>query len=98
LERATGKVLIGMNQIDLWSGGQQMNRASNYLYNSEKHNSENVKLLCVICNLIQFKTPTKVFSLFETGFSNNTLCYLGGLKNIIYEYFGIENIHNTIHQ
>jgi hypothetical protein len=26
LEKSTGKVIIGMNQLDLWSGGQQINR------------------------------------------------------------------------
>jgi hypothetical protein len=40
------RVIIGMNQIDLWSGGQQINRGSKYLVNN-KHNTEKSKL-CVI--------------------------------------------------
>jgi hypothetical protein len=39
LEKETRRVIIGMNQIDLWSGGQQINRGSKYLVNN-KHNTE----------------------------------------------------------
>jgi len=43
------KVIIGMNQLDLWSGGQQINRGSKYLMDC-RFNNEKTKLLCVICN------------------------------------------------
>jgi hypothetical protein len=55
LEKSTNKIIIGMNQLDLWGGGQQLNRGSKYIENN-KHNSENSKLLCVVCNEIQFKS------------------------------------------
>ena len=87
LEKSTNKIIIGMNQLDLWGGGQQLNRGSKYLDNN-KHNNEDSKLLCVVCNEIQFKSKkNKAYKLFETGFSNNTLCYLKNLKNIITSYF-----------
>lgn len=54
LEKTTNKIIIGMNQLDLWKGGQQLNRFSKYIENN-KHNNENSKLLCVICNEIQFR-------------------------------------------
>ena len=44
-----------MNQLDLWGGGQQLNRGSKYIENN-KHNNENSKLLCVVCNQITFKS------------------------------------------
>ena len=76
-----------MNQLDLWGGGQQLNRGSKYIENN-KHNNENSKLLCVVCNEIQFKSKkNKAYKLFEMGFKNNTLCYLNNLKNIITAYF-----------
>ena len=53
LEKSTNKILIGMNQLDLWGGGQQLNRGSKYI---ENNNNENSKLLCVVCNEIQFKS------------------------------------------
>ena len=87
LEKSTNKIIIGMNQLDLWSGGQQINRGSKYIENN-KHNNENSKLLCVVCNEIQFKSKkNKAYKLFETGFKNNTLCYLNNLQNIINSYF-----------
>lgn len=88
-EKSTNKIIIGMNQLDLWNGGQQTNRGSKYLIDNS-HNNENSKLLCVICNKIQFKpqkNKNKTYQLFETGFKNNTLCYLNNIKNIIDEFF-----------
>lgn len=88
-EKSTHKIIIGMNQLDIWGGGQQLNRGSKYIENN-KHNTENSKLLCVVCNEIQFKSKkNKAYKLFETGFHNNTLCYLNNLRNIIFEYFHI---------
>lgn len=87
LDTHKNKVLIGMNQLDLWGGGQQLNRGSKYLINN-KINSKNSKLLCVVCNKIKFNSEkNKPFKLFEVGFTNNTLCYLKNLPNIINEYF-----------
>jgi hypothetical protein len=87
LEKSTNKIIIGMNQLDLWGGGQQLNRGSKYIENN-KHNNDNSKLLCVICNEIQFKSKkNKAYKLFEIGFENNTLCYLKNLQNIITSYF-----------
>jgi hypothetical protein len=87
LEKSTNKIIIGMNQLDLWGGGQQLNRGSKYIENN-KHNNEHSKLLCVICNEIEFKSKkSKAYKLFETGFENNTLCYLNNLQNIITSYF-----------
>jgi hypothetical protein len=87
LEKSTNIIIIGMNQLDLTSGGHQINRGYKYLIDN-KHNNENSKLLCVICNKIEFKSnKNKAYKLFETGFSNNTLCYLNNLQNIITSYF-----------
>ena len=87
LEKSTGKVIIGMNQLDLWGGGQQINRGSKYLLNN-KTNTKKTKLVCVVCNEIKFcSNKNKAYKLFETGYSNNTLCYIKKLKEIINEYF-----------
>lgn len=87
LEKATDKIIIGMNQLDLWKGGQQINRGTKYIKDN-KHNGKKSKLLCVVCNELRFKnTKNKAYSLFEIGFANNTLCYLNGLQRIVEEYF-----------
>ena len=86
LEKKSNKIIIGMNQLDLWGGGQQINRCSKYL-DDNKHNNENSKLLCVVCNEIQFKSERN--KLFQKGFKNNTLCNLNNLQNIINSYFNL---------
>jgi hypothetical protein len=86
LNKKTKKVIIGMNQLDLWSGGQQINRGFKYIINN-KYNTENSKLLCVVCNYIELKNNTKkVYKIFESGFSNNTICYINNLENIILQF------------
>lgn len=87
LEKSTQKIIIGMNQLDLWNGGHQINRGYKYIMD-EKINTPTKKLLCVICNKIVFKNNTsKPYKLFERGFENNTLCYVKGLRKIIMEFF-----------
>ena len=87
LEKLTGKVIIGMNQLDLWGGGHQINRGSKYLINNVS-NTEKSKLLCVVCNKINFiSNKNKAYKLFEVGFKNNTLCYIKNLETIIKQYF-----------
>jgi hypothetical protein len=87
LDKTTYRIIIGMNQLDVWNGGHQINRGSKYLENNI-HNTENSKMLCVICNEIQFKSQNnKAYKLFENGFKSNTLCYLNNLGNIIKSYF-----------
>lgn len=97
LEKDTHRVIIGMNQLSLWGGGQQSNRGSKYIINSE-HNTQISKLVCVVCNNIQFKSPnSKEYKLFEIGFQNNTICYLTNLQNIITSYYADKTeLYSTI--
>ena len=86
-EKSTNKIIIGMNQVDLWNGGAQMNRGFKYLINNEINN-ENTKLLCVICNKKKITNENnKIYKLFETGFEKDTLCYIKNLENIIKTFF-----------
>lgn len=89
LEKLTGKVIIGMNQVDLWNGGQQLNRGFKYIHNNPI-NTVKSKLLCVIANDPKLiTTKNKVYHLFNVGFQNDTLCYVNGLESIIYAYFNL---------
>lgn len=84
--KKTKKIIIGMNQLSLWGGGQQTNRGSKYIQNCS-YNSNTSKLLCVIANNINITSVlNKEYKLFETGFKNNTLCYLNGIKDIINKF------------
>lgn len=92
-DQNTGKILIGMNQMDLWSGGHQTNRASKYI--KEQRNTESVKLLCVVYNKPKLKNEdNKMFHLLEIGFRENRLCYVGGLYRQITHFFEINNTLN----
>jgi predicted transcriptional regulator len=86
IQKATNKVMIGMNQLDLWNGGQQLNRGYKYLVDN-KINTEKSKLLCVVCNNVKINNKNKIYTLFKTGFDNNTLCYIKNLSNIIKIFF-----------
>lgn len=88
LHKESKKLLIGMNQVDLWGGGAQTNRGSKYL--KFKFDSPQIKLVCIVCNHIQLKnTKSKVFQLFEIGYTNDTLCYINGMRSIIDKFFGL---------
>ena len=55
LEKDSNKLMIGMNQLDLWGGGQQINRGSKYIINFSD-NSDKLKLVCVIANPIKLSS------------------------------------------
>lgn len=87
-DKQNKKILIGMNQLDLWTGGHQINRGSKYIVDAI--NTENKKLICVVCSDITIKSKrNKTFKIFDNGFRNNTLCYLNGLTAIINNFFEI---------
>ena len=83
------KIIIGFNQLDLWNGGQQINRGSKYILDENKH-TKNQKILCVVCNDIELKsTKNKAYNLFNIGFEKDRMCYSKALKEIIIKYFDL---------
>ncbi len=90
-EIATTKIIIGMNQIDLWSGGQQTNRGDKYI-NNATINTPTSKLLCVVCNEVKIVRAGKVgpYKLFNKGFADDTLCYIKNIGPIVKKFFEIE--------
>jgi hypothetical protein len=86
-DKLSKKVLTGFNQLDFWRGGQQSNRGSNYILNNPI-NTDKSRLLCVICNSKEFvNDKTKAYKLFQIGYTNDTLCYIKNIENIINKYF-----------
>lgn len=80
----SNKILIGMNQIDLWNGGAQINRGYKYLFN----NNNKYKIICVVCNKCYIKNMnSKKYILFNKGYLDDSLCYINNLENIILNYF-----------
>lgn len=96
----TNKLLIGMNQIDLWGGGHQSNRASKYVsdlfHSNYKSDRLEIHLVSVVCNKVEIvSTKTKLFDLFQTGFEKNRLCYINGIENIVKWFFNISSALTT---
>ena len=80
--------MIGMNQLDLWGGGQQINRGSKYVINNEE--TDKYKLVSIVCNKVKIKSyKNKVYKIFNEGYKKNNLCYLNGLNKIINKYFSL---------
>jgi len=93
-EKTTNKTLIGMNQLDLWSGGHQCNRGNKYV---NMPFTDTSKVVSVVCNFITIKhTNNKTYELFKLGFENNTLCYPGGLYFIVQDFFLLNKLPHYI--
>ena len=94
LKRACCLKQIDPTNLNNYSINVRLPMPSNYTPNStemslinNKYNTENSKLLCVVCNYIELKNNTKkVYKIFESGFSNNTICYINNLENIILQF------------
>ena len=91
IDTKTKKILIGFNQLDLWSGGHQTNRASKYVKNDdfhEKYKKYNIKIISIICTKIKISSrKNKVFTLFKEGIEKQRLFYPKQLCNFINKYF-----------
>jgi hypothetical protein len=84
-DNLSGKTIVGFNQVDFTSGGQQINKGFKYIKNQ---NTSDVKIVCVICNDVDVKSvKSKNFILFRHGFEYKTLSYMKNLENIIRDFF-----------
>ncbi len=89
-QKSTKKIIIGMNQLDLWSGGAQSNRGSKYVLDDSKHNTENMKFVSVICkDKVIASKQNKMFKIFQVGFAEKRLCYINGIEEIMKDFFKI---------
>ena len=77
------KIIIGYNQIDLWSGGHHKER-SNLIYNKTP---DNIKILYVIAKKVVINRKSKKYDNLKYGFDNNVICYTKNLFNIINDFF-----------
>ena len=91
IDTTNNKSLVGFNQLDLWTGGHQTNRASKYVKDDDfhvKYKQYNIKIISVVCRKIEVKScKNKVFTLFKTGIEKQRLFYPNHLQNYIEKYF-----------
>lgn len=81
----TSQTIIGFNQLDLWSGGHQYNRASKYILDDTLHRRmirRNIKIVCVIKRKPHNPVGihTKLHKILSTGNSKSRLFYKHSLR------------------
>jgi hypothetical protein len=77
------RALIGMNQVDLWSGGAQINRADKYV---NAWLGENIAFVAVIANYYQIKTGgNRIAHMFDKAFGTR-IAYVPMVESIITEF------------
>lgn len=73
------KTYIGYNQLDLWNGGAQLNRASKYILDDTLHkrlNKQNVYIICVVArNYIYKSNNTKADNMIKKGIMSERLMW-----------------------
>lgn len=74
--RHNGTTVIGYNQLDLWNGGAQLNRASKYLADEDLHKRlarQKIRIICVVAR--EFKGASKASNLVQIGVSRKRLVW-----------------------
>lgn len=84
----TGRILVGYNQMDLWTGGHQINRAGKYILDDTIHQRlarRNIQMVCVVYSEFptNFKPNSCVSKILRVGTTKNRLIYPKGLADII---------------
>ena len=83
----TNQNICGYNQIDLWSGGHQLNRGSKYVLDDHLHKRLKLKKLSlvniVLDGPVSLRKNTKVFKIVSHGVKNNRLFTLSMFKKFL---------------
>lgn len=84
-----GKTLVGYNQISLFGGGHQLNRASKYVMDDKFHaklSKRRIKMICVVRDVPRLRSG-KSFEILSKGIAKRRIYCMKGLKSLINEYF-----------
>jgi len=86
--RNSQKTMYGMVQMDLWTGGAQLNRGTKYIFHKDHPDT---RLLCVVCAPLSLTSP-KIHEMLHYAVEHDRVCYVSGLGRIIHDYFCIPNL------
>ena len=97
-DKVNHRILVGYNQMDLWTGGHQVNRGGKYILDRTFHKRlarKNIRLVCVVCKkapLVDMKRRkvSKVQQILRTGILNDLLFYPDNVKSIIEDFCSIK--------
>ena len=85
------KLIIGFNQLDLWKGGAQINRAAKYILDDDIHERLHAKGIVLVC-VVARKPPAcrdtkcKLYNILEKGIATQRLLWPRGLKKYLKQY------------
>lgn len=80
------KTYIGFNQIDLWNGGAQLNRASKYILDDTLHKrlaKDNIYIICLVVRKITLKNKNKIYNIIHHGLQKKRLFWLKGFEEYL---------------
>jgi hypothetical protein len=87
--RKDDKTIIGYNQLDMWNGGAQINRASKYIMDENLHTrlrSKKVWIVCVVARKISLSnSKSKVFRILHRGIMKKRLLWPNDLIKYLKE-------------
>lgn len=87
LRTPCGKTIIGYNQLDLWNGGAQLNRASKYIMDEGLHarlRKKSIFILCVVARkLVLTSRKNKVNTMICKGLRTQRLMWPKGLRTYL---------------
>jgi len=89
--KKTNNTICGYNQIDLWSGGHQLNRGSKYVLDDHLHTRLKRRGLTLV-NIVldgpqRLNKNTKVFKIISHGVKKNRLFTLSSFKEFLNKMF-----------
>ena len=78
------KTIVGYNQLDMWKGGAQINRAAKYILDEALHqrlNKKNIYVVCVVSRKLELKsTNSKIMNIVTVGLKKDRLMWPHGLR------------------
>lgn len=82
-----GARIIGYNQLDIWNGGAQINRAAKYILDEGLHRrlqKKNVYIVCIVARKLVLKGgDSKLARIIDVGLRRNILMWPRGLKRYL---------------
>lgn len=85
----TGRTIVAYNQLDLWTGGHQVNRADKYIHSDSLYDNlpANVTLVCIVCRKPTIKTETsKLYKLFREGMLSGRLLLPNHIDDLVSKF------------
>ncbi len=85
------KTLVGYNQVSLFGGGHQLNRASKYVMEDTTHRKlarKGIRMVCVVSDVPRnTKAGSKTHKILTNGIRKKRIYCVRGLRKLLKEFF-----------